>query len=215
MVGNPISGDECQIVNNLKKVIGRGVYNSKSMYTVRVIAREFESQFHNSLADIISSRVGEALQTRVAMGLFDTDTKDTTTAFRLVNGEGDCLSGLVIDVYHNVAVVESSALWAERNRELIEQTLRAHLSSYQSGVTAVVWKAMKKRLIMDGWKAKHENICADETALLRDDGDGSVVVLENGIRYKVLPGRGQKTGFYCDQRESRLLLRALAAGATE
>ena len=205
-MGNPESGDECVIMNHMQEAIGRGVYNSHSLYVVRVLARPFERQFHMPLAEIISSRVSDALDLRRALGL---GQPGDCTVFRLLNGEGDGISGIIADLYAGTAVVECSALWGEINRSIIEQAIQtqveAALSCSGGPGVQVIWKSVAKRLLLDGYpppappNPHHEDPVGQ-------------VVFENGVRFKVFPGCGQKTGFYCDQRGSRLMLRNLAGG---
>jgi 23S rRNA (cytosine1962-C5)-methyltransferase len=216
VTNNAASGDECVIFDSHNSVIGRGVYNMQSMYSVRVLARPFEPIFDLSLAEIVASRVHDALSLR--RELLGLGRDENTTAYRLLNGEGDFLSGIVADVYNNVVVVECSAMWGEVHRSSIEMALKSALSGIQGGSgvggVCVIWRSKLRRLREEGWtRPLHPELKAK-------NGDGStgsgpaqgVVVRENGVAFSVCPGEGQKTGFYCDQRDNRLILRYLSAG---
>jgi 23S rRNA G2069 N7-methylase RlmK/C1962 C5-methylase RlmI len=116
------------------------------------------------------------------------------------SGEGDNLSGLIVDVFNDVIVAQSGAFWVESNRHLIEDQLRSHLK-----LDRCIWQRLESRLSLEGWvSGERPSSAGDNCPLL------SAEVLENGIRYKVFPELGQKTGFYCDHRENRALIRSLS-----
>lgn len=195
-----MSGDECLVFDYQNKLIGRGVYNSVSLYRVRVLARPNDSIFELPMTEIIASRVRNALSLRRELGLGNEDN----SAYRLLNGEGDFLSGVVADVYNNIIVVECSALWGEVHRSSIELALKLEIPF----VDTIVWRSKTKRLELDGW-VPVESIPKNRADIGVTTG---VDIQENGIMFRVFPGVGQKTGFYCDQRDNRLLLRSLSAG---
>lgn len=77
---------------------------------------------------------------------------------RLVNGEGDRLSGLVVDVFDNMIGVSSSAMWVERFRPEIETALRLELGANR---TEIVWRRNDGRLQQDGWKGINRDFSVD------------------------------------------------------
>jgi len=164
---------------------------------------------------LVEYHVANAVRVRQALGLIpSTGTainntngsngnnihpQTTTNTYRLVNGEGDHLSGLAVDVINTHAVVMSSAGWCERYRDVIEEVLRSTLLQE----TTIVWKTTPARLKQDGYRAispkKNDNTEVDK--------DTMVVSLENGLEFETYPAAdGQKTGVYCDQRENRARL---------
>ncbi len=154
-------------------------------------------------------RVATAWATRRALGL----PSEETDCFRLVNGEGDRLSGLAADVFGSVCVVASSALWCERHRGAIVAALEAELAG--AGIR-VVWRRSEARLKQDGFVMEEKGEGekegpVDVKAAAQEEG-AFVWGREGGLRYKIFPELGQKTGFYCDQRENRALLGSLARG---
>jgi 23S rRNA G2069 N7-methylase RlmK/C1962 C5-methylase RlmI len=210
-------GSECLVQDYQGKVIGRGMYNPESLYRVRVLAlasEAVESKFDPmslSIAELILFRLKEAKELReTIVGLPSADT----TVYRLVNGEGDRLSGLIIDVFNeNTIVVQSSAAWTEKHRSDIEAGVQALYTG-----TSIMWLPMVTRLAQEGWT---ETVTQSHTLdLIPNDmqsnsnvSEGNVMrVLENGISYEVSPGNGQKTGFYCDQRENRRFLQKFCKG---
>ena len=136
-----------------------------------------------------------------------------TTAYRLVNSEGDRISGLIVDVFGSTAVVQSGAAWCEVHRASIESAVLA-----ESGAERLVWKRAESRLQQDGWAAAPPAECADDFFAMaeeeeedeEEEEEKEEEVLELGLRYAVsLAAASQKTGFYCDQRENRALVRDL------
>lgn len=77
---------------------------------------------------------------------------------RLVNGEGDRLSGLVVDVFDNMIGVSSSAVWVERFRPEVETALRLELGADR---TEIVWRRSDGRLQQDGWKGNNRDSPVD------------------------------------------------------
>ena len=142
--------------------------------------------------EVIEERMAKAIARRLPI------LDETTTAVRLVNAEGDDLSGIVADRYGDVVVVEISNRGAEKLRPLIVEALRREVAPrtihFSNGLPARVIERLPS---------------ADETI---GEDDPSTVILESGLRFRVDPRRGQKTGFFLDQRENRRLARDLARG---
>ena len=142
--------------------------------------------------DLIRARIAIAIARRRA--LFD----DATNAARLVHAEGDELSGLVIDRYDDVVVVEIANSGVEKIRPLIVEVLQRELAP---------------RLIFfknDLPVRKLEGLSLSSEAI--GSGEPAAEVRENGLRFRVDPAEGQKTGFFLDQRENRAMVRGLARG---
>ncbi|GAB5033501.1 rna binding protein [Nannochloropsis oceanica] len=209
VVGDVADGDFVEVVDHRGNLIGKGCYNSQSMYRVRLLwhARERgEASYAASLEDMVTRRVSTAWATRQALGLPNKET----TCFRLVNGEGDRLSGLAADVFDKVCVVSSSSLWCEKHKKAIIAGLDTVLGP--SGIKTV-WRRSEARLSQDGFEDKEEGVkpFVDVKAEAQKEG-ASVWVKEAGIKYKVYPELGQKTGFYCDQRQNRQMIQSLSKG---
>ena len=185
--------------------LGFGVYNSNSMYRVRVLChRHLQPSLYQSIqssADrmmalrlILNHHLRTAITSRRALNLPNEDT-DT---YRLVNGEGDQLSGLAVDIISSTAVVMSSATWCQVHRETILEALSDILPDHE-----LVWKTTPSRLRQDGYQLNPEENS-------NDDASQMVLSRENGIRYQTYPySDGQKTGVYTDQRENRLNVASL------
>ena len=195
--GSLRAGDIVDVVDGADKLLGWGVYNPHSMYRVRLLASDEPALLeHRNMGELVAHRVRSAAAVRSAAGL----PSEETTAYRLINGEGDRLSGLMVDVFDGVAVVVSSALWLERYRDEVS----AAISSLPT-VNRLEWRRSEARLKKDGWDPSEGGAQAEAAA------EAAVCVKENGLRYHV-DVFGQKSGFYCDQRENRKAIAALCRG---
>lgn len=203
------------------QMIGFGTYNPESMYRVRILLHEtsdptmFKSvqQIFSSedpdceataMKAILKSNIRDAIQTRLALGL----PRDDTNTFRLINGEGDSLSGLAVDILGSkLAVVMSSAAWCEYNKDLILQVLSDELAVMFRDNIELVWRTTSSRLVQDGYD-KHATSFDDAV----HDDKRFITATESNVNYKVYPWSGQKTGFYCDQRDNRQTIARLCRG---
>jgi 23S rRNA (cytosine1962-C5)-methyltransferase len=201
-------GDVVDVCDIEGRLIGRGFYNPRSQIRVRVVS------FRDEAVDaaLIGRRVDEAVALRRRLGL----PSEATTAYRLINSEGDALPGVTVDVYGDVCAVQFSALGAKQ----IENDLYDALE-----------RALKPRAIVEiapGGVAKLEGFAGAtrvarglgpgrRTGLPAEAGDndevGAVRCRENGIELEVEPLKGQKTGMFLDQRENRRRIASLARGA--
>jgi 23S rRNA G2069 N7-methylase RlmK/C1962 C5-methylase RlmI len=167
------------------------------------------------LSVVLKDKFQKAVRIRQAMGW----PSSTTDTYRLVNGEGDELSGLAVDIIGGkVAVVMSSAAWCQIYQTLITTTLEEVLPHHD-----VVWKTTPSRLRQDGYEmetndGKNDDDDDDDEAVegskANYDEDQPVIGMENGVKYQVFPYRlkGQKTSVYCDQRENRFNVAQLCQG---
>lgn len=166
---------------------------------VRIIVNEYETALFNStIEDILSQRIKNAIELRSFHGI---PQQDYTTVYRLINSEGDFFSGLTADVFNNIVVIQSSAYWTERHKDMI-------LSCFQKAMPSdfeFIWKQSSSFLQQDGFYPP--------TAVDAPTADSAAIcVFENGIQFSVNPGKGQKTGFYCDQRDNRRIIRSMCRG---
>src|SRR5262249_19852367 len=132
-------------------------------------------------------------------GLFD----ERTNGYRLINGESDGWPGLVLDRYAATLVVKLYTAawrpWLDGTVELI----RARLSPVRMGLRL-------SRKIVEG--ARGSFGFEDGQLLFGDRRDACPTFLESGLRFEVDVQRGQKTGFFLDQRENRRIVESLARG---
>ncbi|XWS27630.1 hypothetical protein CRYUN_Cryun26dG0134200 [Craigia yunnanensis] len=196
----PKTGDIVLVADGTEKPIGWGLYNSVSMFCVRLMQLEEEATRDPSCAldleKLLETRINAAIELRRGLGL----PSATTNAYRLVNSEGDRLSGLIVDVFGDLAVVASSAAWVEKYKSQIE----ACISSIDE-INHIHWRPSVEILKEEGMDASdlkelHPSTCPQRTK-----------VTENGISYAISL-EGQKTGFYADQRENRMFLSTISQG---
>ena len=194
--GEPEAGGVVDVVDGGGGLIGWGLFNPHSMYRVRLLATtERELLAHRDVGSVVRHRLAAAAQLRRACGLPSSET----TAYRLVNSEGDRLSGLTVDVFGGTAVAVTSALWLEQRREEVMAALRE-----LPDVDEVVWRRSDGRLQQDGWQS--EKRAEDSEKRDHDAGSEQVEIRESGLKFLVAPALGQKSGYYCDQRDNRRLL---------
>lgn len=203
IIGLPKIGDEVVVKDYMGNNIGRGIFNPISTYRVRLFARSYESLFTESFENILENRIQKAKDLRESLGLGSNlvDNIDIkTTVYRLVNGEGDRLGGLVIDVLGSTIVCQASAYWVETYKATILQLVSKVMGSEYK----LIWRQAESRLKQDGFTD------CDETNDV-SDSDRSEIVLERNVKFVVYPeSNGQKTGFFCDQRDNRYSLGLLA-----
>jgi 23S rRNA (cytosine1962-C5)-methyltransferase len=132
-------------------------------------------------------------------GLFD----EQTNGYRLINGESDGWPGLVLDRYGDALVLKLyTAAWLPRLREIVE------LIGEALALDRLVLRLSRNIQVM----AEEDYHFADGQVLRGTAPEGNVVFLEAGLRFEADVVRGQKTGFFLDQRENRRQVGALAAG---
>lgn len=192
--GNPEEGDVVTVLDSQHNFLCQGHWQVGSI-AVRVLTFEQEP-----IDDAFwQKRLGEALGVRQAIGLADSEAGDT---YRLVHGEGDLLPGLVIDVYGMTAVMQAHSVGMHVSREQIAVALK---------------QVMGERL--DSIYYKSETTLPIKAAI--DGGNGFLlgeshtdVAVENGLRFHIDWLKGQKTGFFVDQRENRSLLERYSHGCS-
>ena len=143
------------------------------------------------------SRLQSAFDVRKAFGLTDNPQNDT---FRLVHGEGDNLPGLVIDCYGKTAVMQAHSVGMHVDRMAI---CKALVEVMGTGIENVYYKSETTL----PFKAE----LGQENGFIYG-GSHDNVAIENGLKFRVDWLRGQKTGFFVDQRENRRLLEQYAHG---
>jgi 23S rRNA (cytosine1962-C5)-methyltransferase len=190
--GQPAPGDLVSLVDHDGRFIGRGFYSPRSQIPVRLCTRAEEAVD----AAFFRRRVQQARAARARLGL----PSATTTAYRLINSEGDDLPGLVVDVYGDAAVAQITTLGMANRRTEIFDALEAELGS----------KTLFE--ISPASYAELEGF-APASRVARGAPRASVSALEDGIALEVEPLSGQKTGMFIDQRETRARVGALARGA--
>ncbi|CAL5392143.1 unnamed protein product [Camellia sinensis] len=196
----PKTGDIVLVADGTEKPIGWGLYNSISMFCVRLMQLEEEAARDPSCAlnieKLLETRIHAAIQLRRSLGL----PSANTNAYRLVNSEGDRLSGLIIDIFGDLAVIASSAAWVEKYKPQIKACI-----SGLDGINYISWRPSIEILKEEGLYISDSKEIYPPIPLER------VKVMENGISY-LISLEGQKTGFYADQRENRQFISTISDG---
>lgn len=185
-------GDVVRIVSNENELMGYGHYQIGSI-AVRMLTFREEKIDHAFWV----TRLSEALRLRKALQL--TGRADNNI-YRLVHGEGDRLPGLVIDVYGKTAVMQAHSVGMHMSREQIADAL---IEASEGLIENVYYKS--------GTTLPFKADLHQENGFLRGHDEGNVAV-ENGLKFHIDWLRGQKTGFFVDQRENRSLLEHYAKG---
>ena len=190
--GKPEEGDVVTVFTNDRKFIARGHVQVGSI-AVRVLTfkdEPIDRQFWER-------RIATAYDLRERTGI---SSREDNTTYRLVHGEGDNLPGLIIDIYGDTAVMQAHSVGMHVSREQIAVALKL---------------VMGKRL--DSIYYKSETTLPIKAAI--DGGNGFLlgeshtdVAVENGLRFHIDWLKGQKTGFFVDQRENRSLLERYSHG---
>ncbi len=190
--GQPEEGDLVEVYGSNGRFLAVGHYQIGSI-AVRVLSfrqREIDASFWEK-------RIRIAFDIRCSLGLVDTPTNNT---FRLIHGEGDSLPGLVVDMYAHTAVMQAHSVGMHHARHEIAKALKVVIGDlleniYYKSETTLPYKA---------------DIDSENGYLL--GGDVEDIALENGLKFCVDWQKGQKTGFFVDQRENRSLLEKYSRG---
>ena len=185
-------GEVVRVVTNSGDFIAVGHYQQGSI-AVRVLTFkdvEIDDEFWQS-------RLHSALEMRQSIGLVPVDSNQSsavpTEAYRLVHGEGDNLPGLIIDVYGETAVMQAHSIGMHLCRKQIARSL------------AVVMEGRIKHIYYKSETTLPFMTADDMNGFLLGGSDDNIAK-ENGLKFRVDWLRGQKTGFFVDQRENRSLL---------
>jgi 23S rRNA (cytosine1962-C5)-methyltransferase len=188
--GEPADGELLPVASAEGRIIGWGFHSPDSLIAVRMVSYGEKPPGEGWL----SERIRASCALRAGLGI-DSD------AVRLVNAEGDFLPGLVVDSYGDTIVVSPHTRGMETR---IEQIVSALLESFPEA------RVFLKR---DEQYAGVESLGL-AAGYLVGDGDGTSLIQEAGVRFIADFAKGQKTGFYLDQRENRRLAALLGRGRT-
>lgn len=192
MVEKPSSrippGSVVEVVGRGGEFVGRGFYNGHSRIALRLLTEKPDEAID---AEFFKRRIDRAVSLRRQTFKLD----ETTDAYRLVHAEGDDLSGLVVDRFGGLCVLEFFSAGMYRQREAIQEAL---LGQYPD--TAFYWFA-------------EEHVQKQESIDCRSpEPPAPFTITENGLRFRVAPGSKHKTGFFADQRDNRKLFASLCGG---
>lgn len=182
--GNPQDGDIVEVLSGSGEYLATGHYHEES-----IAVRAFSFKRGTVDQEFWNRQIAEAISLRRDLGLLTTTETDS---FRLINGEGDSMPGLIVDLYHQTAVLQFHS---------------RGMAALKSQIAAALKQALGERLL-----AIYEKPLEDRSAtgcyLL--GGQSAGLIHENGLKFAVDWEHGQKTGFFLDQRENRQFLREVS-----
>src|SRR5882724_190727 len=188
------AGELAVVYDRQDRFLALGLFDPDSAIRLRVLQARKPQTIDDAWW---AARLDAALEKR--SGLFD----EQTTGYRWINGESDGFPGLVLDRYGETLVMKLyTGIWLPR-LELIADLIVARLRP----------ERIVLRLSRNIEEFARENFRRKEGEMLRGTKlDGPVIFLETGLRFEADVVRGQKTGFFLDQRENRRTVEALAGG---
>lgn len=184
-------GEIVRVVTSTGDFVATGHYQQGSI-AVRILT--FSDVEINK--DFWYSHLLSALKMRINIGIADNSQNNT---YRLVHGEGDNLPGLIIDVYGETAVMQAHSIGMHIVRKQIATAL---IDVMESRISHIYYKSETTLPFMT----------EDDMNGFLYGGSDDNIALENGLKFRVDWLRGQKTGFFVDQRENRSLLEQYAKG---
>jgi len=186
-------GDIVAVTSSLGDILGYGFYEDGSL-AIKMFA--FGEATINEL--FWQEKIAKALRLRKYLGMTDSSV---TNAYRIVNAEGDRMPGLVADFYNGVVVLQAQSRGMEALlgifTKALERILGDQLQAVYCKPPSYAGRDARTSQPQEGFLTGHA---------------GAVEIIENSCRFEVDFVEGQKTGFFLDQRENRLLLRHYAKG---
>jgi 23S rRNA (cytosine1962-C5)-methyltransferase len=185
------AGSEVEVLGDRGDFLGYGILNPKSDIRVRIYSWDKAKPLTK---DFWFDRIKSAVELRTQV----LKVQDSASVARLIFSEGDGLSGLVVDRFADYLVLQITSLAMFQRKNVVVEALQEFCRP-----KGIFFRAEKNIL-------KAEGVEAEDEILFGDIPSSPIEVLENGIRFAVDLRMGQKTGFYADQRENRLLARSFA-----
>lgn len=182
------NGSVVDVLDRDGKWVGRGLYNAHSRIALRILTADPTEAID---PDWFARQVARAVELRRDVLKLDA----VTDAYRLVHSEADGLSGLVVDRFGPVLVLEFFSAGMYRQREAIQAALLGHYPDAR-----FYWFA-------------EEHVGKQESFDCRSpEPPAPFTITEHGVRFRVAPGSKHKTGFFADQRENRKTLAGFCEG---
>jgi 23S rRNA (cytosine1962-C5)-methyltransferase len=191
--GQAAAGDVVDVLDPQGHWLGAGFYSPESALAVRILSRTQGEVLDTKFFEARLARARE-FRTR-SLGLPTADT----TGYRLVHAEGDGLSGLIVDIYDDVAVVQLLTAGMKRREDEVLHALREVM-----GVRAIVEMPSAEHQEREGFTVTPRAVHGEQVTELN--------FRERGFVYRLPFASAQKTGFYFDQRDNRGALEALCRG---
>ncbi len=193
------NGEILEVRDSTNRIVGYGYFNKQTTIAGRMI-----SYGQRDPIDELAKRIDEAMVLRST--LFNSKTN----AFRLINGEGDGIPGLIVDKYNDVLVIQIATAGINRLRSQIVDLLINRLkprSIYEKSVMNSRKEEGLKNFEDFLFESTNKDLVGESVGDLKSE---QVEILENGIKFRINLKNSHKTGFYLDQREMRRLIGSLS-----
>ncbi|MBC7913043.1 MAG: class I SAM-dependent rRNA methyltransferase [Pyrinomonadaceae bacterium] len=190
--GKPINGEIISVTDANGEFLAKGFFNNQSRVAVRLLEWNPEVEIDEQWW---RSRVAKAVKSRVALL-----NSETTNVCRLIFSEADYLPGLIVDKYADYLSVQIHSSGIEHVKSILLDELQVQLNP----------KGIFDR--SDASARAHEGLEPSHGILSGIAPPEYVEVLENGIKYLINISEGQKSGFFCDQRNNRQIVAEYAKG---
>lgn len=186
---NIIPGSIVEVFNHKNEFIGYGHYNKNSKIIVRMLEHDKNVSID---ANWYNQKIKQAYELRMGLNI-------DSNAFRLIHSESDFLPGLIIDYFNGYVILQILTLGMERDKEFIIQALINNIPNL---------KGIYEKSEGDGRKLEG---LPEKTQILWGEIPDTIEIFEGNANF-IIDLKGQKTGFYSDQRENRILLGNLSKG---
>jgi len=194
--GKPFDGALVSVNDNNGLYLASGIFQDA---TIMVRILEFAPNTIESLDENFWARkIGKALENRQSTGIANSEV---TNVYRLVHGEGDHLPGLIIDNYDGNLVIQAHATGVHFHIKKIARAIEAVFGAELKSITDKSYDTLPEEYISG----------VDFVKEIHGEAE-KVQVTENGFKFFVDIGKGQKTGFFIDQRENRKLFSQFCNG---
>ena len=190
--GNVENGETVEVYSSKNEPLALAAISPASQLALRVWSFDCTQTVDQ---DFFDKRLAAAYNLRQTLNI-----PQHTTAWRLCSSEGDALPGVTIDIYNDYAVVQFTSAGAEFQKDLIINSLKKLQN----------WSAIYER--SDAAVRKYENLQPRSGLIAGELPEDLLEINEDGRKLYVDIVNGHKSGFYCDQRESRSMVQKFAAG---
>ncbi|TSC96916.1 MAG: 23S rRNA (cytosine1962-C5)-methyltransferase [Candidatus Peregrinibacteria bacterium Greene1014_49] len=184
-------GDIVEVRSSKGEFLCYATWNSKAYICGRAIAFE-----EGDPMKILRTLIEKAVSLRIQFF-----SREDTTAYRLINAEGDGIPGLIVDRYGSVLAIQFTTLGMDRLRSWVIEVLREFCKP--SGIFE-----------KSGGSARKKEGLEEKEGWIWGSGDASIPVTERGMQFLITLSGSQKTGLFLDQREMRSLVRTVAKDRT-
>ncbi|SFH08985.1 class I SAM-dependent rRNA methyltransferase [Pedobacter insulae] len=192
IMGSPVNGEVVKVISANNEFLAYGYFNDQSRVAIRLLEWNEGVMIDE---EWYAKKINAAISSRAQL-LANAETN----AYRLIFSEADFLPGLIVDKYADFLSV---------------QILSSGIESAKSIIIRILCDTLQPKGIFDRSDATartHEGITAENGLLWGEAPAEFIAVKENGITYHINIAEGQKSGFYCDQRDNRRILAEYAAG---